>query len=273
MCRGRSHREHGSRSLGGAVRRTRRRRSRRPPPTPAPTDARRRRDREELPGVAGNCPRFECGSDPRASPSCRRWRPVGSDRSLSASIRSAGPAGGGGSRHRRVRSRGAAIRGGPSQRGPDNPCRGDNHLTRPVGSAPEWEHRCPREYSRRRRVGAVQTAGTTPSQTGAAGTETDGLQVARYSGRGPTFRGDVGVDVVAPPRPWIADGTPGTSAAAARTAGIAALVLDAAPSLDPERVRAILRHSAGDIGRPGHDLASGWGVLDGIAAVQRARAR
>lgn len=122
-------------------------------------------------------------------------------------------------------------------------------------------------------VGAVQTVGPTPSQTGAAEAETDELHVARYSGRGPTFRGDVGVDIVAPPRPWIADGTPGTSAAAARTAGIAALVLDAAPSLGPERVRAILRRSAGDIGRPGRDLVSGWGVLDGIAAVQRARAR
>ena len=123
-------------------------------------------------------------------------------------------------------------------------------------------------------VGAVRVGGSVESSPpGEAGTETSGIQVARYSGRGPTFRGDVGVDIVAPPRPWVTDGAPGTSAAAARTAGIAALVLDADPALDPERVRAILRRSAGDLGRPGRDLASGWGVLDGVAAVQRARAR
>ena len=123
-------------------------------------------------------------------------------------------------------------------------------------------------------VGAVQSEGATGvSAPGAVGAETGGTWVARYSGRGPTFRGEIGVDIVAPTRPWVADGTPGTSAAAARTAGIAALVLDAAPSLDPDRVRATLRRSAGDLGRPGRDLASGWGVLDGVAAVQRARAR
>lgn len=123
-------------------------------------------------------------------------------------------------------------------------------------------------------VGAIRAGGSVAlSPMGDAGAETGGVQVARYSGRGPTFCGDVGVDVVAPQRPWIADAMPGTSAAAARTAGIAVLVLDAASSLNPEQVRAIIRHSAGDLGRPGHDFASGWGVLDGVAAVQRARAR
>jgi subtilisin family serine protease len=85
--------------------------------------------------------------------------------------------------------------------------------------------------------------------------------------------GDTGVDVVAPPRPWAAGGAPGTSAAAARTAGAAALVLDARPGLDPEEVARVLRASAGDIGRPGRDLSAGWGRLDAVAAVQRARAR
>jgi hypothetical protein len=97
--------------------------------------------------------------------------------------------------------------------------------------------------------------------------------VAPYSGRGPTEPGRTGVDVVAPPRPWDAAGTPGTSAAAARTAGTAALVLGARPALSPSAVTRILRASAGDAGRPGRDLSAGWGRLDAVAAVQRARAR
>jgi hypothetical protein len=101
--------------------------------------------------------------------------------------------------------------------------------------------------------------------------QTDG--VAAYSGRGPTPRGDIGVDIVARPDPWIGGGDPGTSAAAARAAGAAALVLDADPNLDPADVAGVLRDSAGEIGRPGRDLAAGSGCLDVVAAVQRARAR
>jgi len=97
--------------------------------------------------------------------------------------------------------------------------------------------------------------------------------VAPYSGRGPTVGGRTGVDVVAPARPWDAAGEPGTSAAAARTAGTAALVLDAEPGLDPAGVRRAIRASAGDVGRPGRDLSAGWGRLDVVAAVQRVRAR
>ena len=97
--------------------------------------------------------------------------------------------------------------------------------------------------------------------------------VTPYSGRGPTVRGRTGVDVVAPPRPWDAAGEPGTSAAAARTAAAAALVLDARPGLDPAGVTRVLRASAGDVGRPGRDLSAGWGRLDIVAAVQRARAQ
>jgi hypothetical protein len=97
--------------------------------------------------------------------------------------------------------------------------------------------------------------------------------VSPYSGRGPTPQGGVGVDVVAPPRPWVADGRPGTSAAAARTAGVAALLRGIDPALSPSDVTEMLRRSAGDLGRPGRDLSSGWGRLDVVAAVQRVRAR
>ncbi|MGQ4555394.1 S8 family serine peptidase [Halobellus sp. GM3] len=128
-----------------------------------------------------------------------------------------------------------------------------------------------------RSLGSIAAPATVPGVVGVGVTAPpDGDSpgaVAPYSGRGPTPRGDVGVDVVAPPSPWVGDGEPGTSAAAARTAGAAALVLDAAPRLGPEGVAEVLRASAGDVGRPGRDLASGSGRLDVVAAVQRARAR
>jgi hypothetical protein len=122
-------------------------------------------------------------------------------------------------------------------------------------------------------VGAVGRGDDLADAVSAAESGPAAGAVAPYSGRGPTVGGDTGVDVVAPPRPWAAGGAPGTSAAAARTAGAAALVLDARPGLDPEEVARVLRASAGDIGRPGRDLSAGWGRLDAVAAVQRARAR
>jgi subtilisin family serine protease len=85
--------------------------------------------------------------------------------------------------------------------------------------------------------------------------------------------GDLGVDVVAPPRPWIADGRPGTSAAAARVAGVAALLRAADPELEPSAVTRTLRASAADVGRAGPDVVSGHGRLAPLAAVQRVRAR
>lgn len=97
--------------------------------------------------------------------------------------------------------------------------------------------------------------------------------VSPYSGRGPTPTGGVGVDVVAPPHPWVADGRAGTSAAAARVAGVAALLRSVDRTLTPAEVTRVLRRSAGDVGRPGRDLASGWGRLDIVAAVQRVRSR
>ncbi|MGM0590980.1 MAG: S8 family serine peptidase [Halobacteriota archaeon] len=96
---------------------------------------------------------------------------------------------------------------------------------------------------------------------------------APYSGRGPTSEGRVGVDLVAAPRPWSGAGGAGTSAAAARTAGTIALVRAVAPDMQPSRVRRLLRASAGNLGRDGPDLSTGWGRLDPLAAVQRARTR
>lgn len=59
----------------------------------------------------------------------------------------------------------------------------------------------------------------------------------------------------------------GTSAAAPHAAAIAALILEAKPSLTPRGVIAVLKHTAVDKGPPGPDLTWGYGFIDAQAAV------
>lgn len=63
----------------------------------------------------------------------------------------------------------------------------------------------------------------------------------------------------------------GTSMASPHVAGVAALVLSVRSDLDPERVRAILRESARDLGPSGRDDAYGDGLVNAAAAVRAAR--
>jgi subtilisin family serine protease len=119
--------------------------------------------------------------------------------------------------------------------------------------------------------GSISVPASVPGVVGVGVATDDG--VAPYSGRGPTVDGRVGVDLVAPPHPWTGHGSPGTSAAAARVAGTAALVCDVLPDASPSEVTALLRASAGDVDTSGPDERTGWGRLDTLAAVQRARAR
>ncbi|MCZ6544859.1 MAG: S8 family serine peptidase, partial [Chloroflexi bacterium] len=110
--------------------------------------------------------------------------------------------------------------------------------------------------------------------------------VRAYSSRGPTNNGAAKPDLVA------VDGVQvtgsggfdttffGTSAAAPHLAAIAALLLDARPSLtdvdggnaEQERllIRKLLSNSAVDADVPGVDFASGAGVVDAVAAVEDA---
>ena len=41
---------------------------------------------------------------------------------------------------------------------------------------------------------------------------------------------------------------------------------------DPEQVRQRLLNSAEDLGSPGHDAQTGWGLVDPVAALQDTRA-
>jgi hypothetical protein len=62
----------------------------------------------------------------------------------------------------------------------------------------------------------------------------------------------------------------GTSAAAPHAAAIAALVLEKSPGLTPSQLREALTTTALDIEQPGPDRNSGAGIVDALAAVQKA---
>lgn len=64
---------------------------------------------------------------------------------------------------------------------------------------------------------------------------------------------------------------PGTSAAVAHAAGVAALMLDANPSLSRTTISRILEGTADDMRTPGFDFDSGFGFIQADPAVQAAR--
>ena len=51
-------------------------------------------------------------------------------------------------------------------------------------------------------------------------------------------------------------------------AGVAALLIERTPSLDPAAVHEILTLSAKDLGAKGRDDAFGWGLVDPARALQ-----
>jgi len=60
----------------------------------------------------------------------------------------------------------------------------------------------------------------------------------------------------------------GTSAAAAHVAGVAALLIERAPTLTSEQLRGVLTGTALDLGPPGFDFTYGFGRVDAFAALQ-----
>lgn len=104
------------------------------------------------------------------------------------------------------------------------------------------------------------------------GASTESDQVAPFSTIG------AGIDIVAPGQditaavPVTEDASgyttvSGTSFSAPIVAAAAAWVWTLRPTLQPDQVEQILRESAKDIGPPGYDIASGWGLLDIPAAL------
>lgn len=95
-------------------------------------------------------------------------------------------------------------------------------------------------------------------------------RLAAYSSGGPTVDGRRGVDVVAPAR--ADDGFRGSSVAAARAGGVAALVRDARPNATPAGVESYLETTARDVGVAGVDPRTGGGLLRPERAVEAALA-
>jgi len=95
-----------------------------------------------------------------------------------------------------------------------------------------------------------------------------------FSSRGPTVDGRTGVDLVASDRRFAAatsEGFVGSSAATAYAGGVAALVEATDPTRPPREVGLVLTLTARDAGRAGVDSATGYGVLQPVAAVRAAR--
>jgi serine protease AprX len=106
-----------------------------------------------------------------------------------------------------------------------------------------------------------------------------GFALASFSSRGPTSDGRTKPDVVAPGVSITAAkrGTTssyitysGTSMATPFVAGLAALILDANPTLTPTQVKALIQSTALDWGSAGSDIDYGSGRVDGYEAVRNA---
>jgi len=87
-------------------------------------------------------------------------------------------------------------------------------------------------------------------------------QPAPFSNIGPQVDlATLGVDVLSFLPGGLLGTASGTSFAAPRVAGLAALHLSERPNLSPEEVEELLRQSAIDAGTPGKDPKTGWGVI------------
>jgi subtilisin family serine protease len=62
----------------------------------------------------------------------------------------------------------------------------------------------------------------------------------------------------------------GTSMSAPYVSGMAALLLQVNPDLTPDEVREIITATATDLGVPGYDIKSGWGLINPLAGIEAA---
>ena len=119
---------------------------------------------------------------------------------------------------------------------------------------------------------SVASPAAAPGAIGVGAIDPATGEIEPFSGQGPTADGRLGVYVVAASS-QPADGDPfvGTSAAAAYVGGVAALVVDADPELEPDEVRWTLASTAG--AETGVDARSGHGRVDPAAAIEAASAQ
>ena len=80
-----------------------------------------------------------------------------------------------------------------------------------------------------------------------------------------------GVDVMVPAPAGAYQLTTGTSVAAAHVSGVAALLLETHPQADAQLILEVLTSSATRLGANKRDDKFGWGLVDPLAALERAR--
>ncbi|MFB6254218.1 MAG: S8 family serine peptidase [Halobacteriaceae archaeon] len=93
--------------------------------------------------------------------------------------------------------------------------------------------------------------------------------VMGLSSQGPTNDGRRGVDIIAPGIVSPSSGVQfsGTSVAVGFTGGVVALLHKQQPTASPEKIERILQNTAFDIGSPGIDIATGYGMISPKAAL------
>jgi subtilisin family serine protease len=100
--------------------------------------------------------------------------------------------------------------------------------------------------------------------------------IEAFSGQGPTLDGRLKPELVAPDRVSTSvfggGSFVGTSAAAPHVGAVAALLLSLDPTLTPEKVQRALEVSSTDVGAAGPDPASGFGLVNALAALGLPRA-
>jgi hypothetical protein len=122
--------------------------------------------------------------------------------------------------------------------------------------------------------GSLTAPATAPGVLAVGAFDPRADRLERFSSRGPTRDGRLGVDVVAPDRgvsPVTDERFVGSSASAPYAGGAAALVLATDPDRSPREVEVLLERTATDVGKPGPDVAAGHGRLRPAAAVRAAQ--
>jgi len=123
--------------------------------------------------------------------------------------------------------------------------------------------------------GSVNSPGSFPHAVAVGATDSKDA-IASFSGRGPSFWKETKPEVSAPgvairssiPGGGYQGGWSGTSMSTPHVVGLAALLLEADPTLTADDLKNFMKYTALDLGEPGPDNTYGWGRIDAYDAVR-----